>query len=108
MEKQGQERFEKYHFLLLRAFFEENLDISDPDILSRLAREAGADLKVFTADLRSGKGLQRVIAEHRLAVEQYAIHAVPTVIIGGQEKVVGAVPRQAYQEALEKTLARRG
>jgi predicted DsbA family dithiol-disulfide isomerase len=107
MEEQGEELMEEYHFLLLRAFFEENRDISDPDILLELAGTAGADLKAFGAAFQSGDARAKVFDDDRLAKETYRIDAVPTIVIAGKERLVGAVPRALYREAIQKILAQK-
>lgn len=107
MEEQGEELFEKYHFLLLEAFFHENRDISNIDVLTELARKAGADMEAFSTAFKGGQRLKKVWAEHCLATESYFINAVPAVIIGGRERLIGAVPREAYREKIEKILAQR-
>ena len=104
VEEQGKPIFEKYHHLLLKAFFDDNRDISDFAVLTALAVEAGADVPIFREAMKSGRARRMVFAEHQEAAEKYLIHAVPTVIIGGREQLVGAVPRQAYREVIEKVI----
>ncbi len=107
MEEQGEELFEQYHFLLLKSFFEENRDISDREILLELAGKTGADLKAFAAAFTSGSARGKVLAEHRLATERYWVNAVPSVVIEGENRLIGAVPRQAYRDAIQQLINRR-
>ncbi len=73
-------------------------------MLTSLAVEAGADVPLFREAMKSGRARRMVFAEHQEATEKYLIHAVPTVIVGGRERLVGAVPRQAYREAIAKVV----
>ena len=105
VEAQGEALFARYHFALLRALFEDHLDISDIGILLDLATEIGADRDRLSADLKAGQYRKVVWAEHHRAVRQFGIHSVPTVVLGEKELVVGAVPREVYRKAVDRFLA---
>lgn len=104
VEAQGGDLFIRYHFALLRALFEENLDISDPQVLLSLASSVGADCDRLSRELEVGCHRNVVWAEHDQAVKQFRIHSVPTVVFAGKRLVVGAVPREVYQRAIEDLL----
>jgi len=108
VEAQGEELFLRYHFALLKALFEDNLDISEPGILLDLATEIGADRDRVSEDLRAGYYRRVVWAEHNRAVRQFGIHSVPTVVLGEKELVVGAVSREVYRKAIDRLLAEEG
>lgn len=105
VEAQGEDLFIRYHFALLKALFEKNLDISDPQVLLDLAASVGADCDCLSEGLKAGSHRHLVWAEHDQAVKQFGIHSVPTVVFGGKRLVVGAVPREVYQSAIDDLLA---
>ena len=89
----------------MEALFEDNLDISDPQILLNLAASVGADRDRLSEELETGCHRHAVWAEHDQAVEQFRIDSVPTVVFGRRRLVVGAVPRGVYERAIDDLLA---
>lgn len=99
-ERQG--RFDAFHMACFKAMFTDSRDISDPEVLAAVAREAGLDAARFAADLADPELRRAVLADHREAVERYGVRAIPTVVIG--ERVIeGAVPEEVYARAIEET-----
>ncbi len=105
VEAQGEDLFLRYHFAILKALFEDNLDISDPQVLLDLAVSVGADRDRLSEELRGGTRQHVVWAEHDQAVKQFGIHSVPTVVFAGKRLVVGAVPREVYKSVIDNLLA---
>jgi predicted DsbA family dithiol-disulfide isomerase len=105
VEAQGEGFFLRYHFAILKALFEDNLDISDPQVLLDLAASVGADSDRLSEELQAGTHRRVVWAEHDQAVKQFGIHSVPTVVFAGKRLVVGAVPGEVYQSAIDDLLA---
>ena len=101
-----------YHDLILKAYFADNRDISDPGILTELAVEAGVDAEAF------GKAMQdRAEAMTKLAYEEYNsatsqnIASIPTVVFENQFQVPGAQPLSTYEDIvrqIEEQLASQG
>lgn len=97
-ERQGM--FDAFHVACFKAMFTDSRDISDPEVLSAVAREAGLDAARFAADLADVAQRRAVLADHREAVERYGVRAIPTVVIG--ERVIeGAVPEDVYARAID-------
>jgi len=72
-----------YNARIFSAFFQEDRDIGDLDVLTSLAGELGLDAKEFRAALESG----RFTAAHNGALQAAAergIHSVPSVWINDQ------------------------
>ena len=97
---QGAELFERFHFALFRAYFENNRDISDREVLLDVAKDSGLDVTLLASDMDTGRG--RLEIEHRrqelMARGNFA--GVPTVFFGNDYPIEGAVPIQAYERAV--------
>jgi predicted DsbA family dithiol-disulfide isomerase len=90
----------------MRAYFSENRDISDRDVQRALWQELGlpeAALAVADED----ETLDRVLREHREALEAGAT-GVPAVRLADNPAIiVGAHPLELYRRWVERTLASR-
>lgn len=103
-ELQGAEAFERMHFGLFRAFFEEGLNIGDREEVIDVARRAALDMERFLKDYEQGTQEHRILEEHRQAVSQFGVRAIPTVVIGEAPPIVGAVPLTEYERLLTRLL----
>ncbi len=94
-------RFEQMRVALFRAFFVENRDIGEVDVLVGIGASVGLEADDLCAALAEGRHTNEVIEQERLAA-RIGISAVPTIVIG-QVGVQGAQPydvlRQVYEEA---------
>ncbi|PVY42983.1 DsbA family oxidoreductase [Pontibacter virosus] len=81
---QEQGKGEAYTHRMFTAFFQEEQDISEVDVLTKLAGEVGLDETGFRQALDSGryKETHRQALQH--AYEEVGIQAVPTFIIGNK------------------------
>lgn len=104
----GAEAQEKLHAALLRAYFTDNRNISDWDVLADIAEETGLDRTDFTAFLETNREYLAswVIDEHNSAI-QNGIQAVPTVVIADVLPVPGAQDVDTYERLINKLIARR-
>jgi len=100
----GSHAFRDIHHRLLTAYFTDNRDITDRSTLAAIWAEAGLPASELSrAD--EPRLLERVLAEHKAAVE-LGISGVPTVYVAGQTAfVVGAQPYETYRRWVEKLLA---
>lgn len=73
-----------YSLRVLRAFFQENLDIGNAEILIDLAADAGLDLDDARQALASGIYSERHREALRHAREDMVITSVPTIVVGHQ------------------------
>jgi predicted DsbA family dithiol-disulfide isomerase len=99
----GRDAFERVHRALLRAYFEENRDISSPATLRALWLEAGLPegelARAADPDL-----LKRVGEEHNQAIE-LGVGGVPAVQMeGGDAAITGAHPAELYRRWIRKRL----
>ncbi len=95
-----------YHRAILPAYFTDNRDISDLDVLADIAAEIGVDRAGFVAALEEHiQAMTRaVIEDHNSAIEN-GVTAVPTVVIKNMMQVPGAQEVDAYQTWIERILA---
>lgn len=103
-ELQGDEAFERMHFALFRAFFEEGVNIGEPAEVIEVARRAGLEMALFLRDYEQGSQRDRVLEEHTRAVAKHDVRAIPTVIVGDTSPIVGAVPVQEYERRITHLL----
>lgn len=100
----GPDAFRKMHDRLLRAYFGENLDITDTDRLRALWDEVGLDPEAFETS-RDPALLEATIDEYNEALEIGAT-GVPAVRPDGSPAViVGAHPISLYRRWIERLLA---
>jgi predicted DsbA family dithiol-disulfide isomerase len=96
-------RADEYNRRVLRAFFQEDLDIGDIEVLTRLAAELDLDPVEFRdalRDRRYERAHQEALAEARAA----RIEAVPTVIVGSYQ-IAGTPGRKQLVDLVETALA---
>ncbi len=106
-ELQGGEAFLKYHEALLKLYFEDNEDISDPKVLVKLAKQVGLDVKRFKKDLESGSQRAAILADLAEA-QQKKIQGIPTAIFldkQGAIRIVGEVKLEQYKRVVDWLLA---
>ena len=101
------DKSEALHWRLLEAYFAENRTISDWDVLTDVAVEAGVDRDEFASISREQRqsASQLVIDEHNGAINQ-SITAVPTVVINQVLPVPGAQESATYISWIERLLER--
>jgi predicted DsbA family dithiol-disulfide isomerase len=97
------ELFPSFDLALFEAFFERTEDISDREVLGRIAASVGLDPSALGMCLAEGRYRPTVRQEHLEATNQ-GIRGIPTVLIQGQPPIVGAVPYSDLKRALERTL----
>jgi predicted DsbA family dithiol-disulfide isomerase len=84
----------------LKAFFQEEKDLGDPEVLARLGADVGLDCKAVLEALRNGSYRSRHREALRHAREDMEITSVPTIVIGKQV-FRGVAPQEELQRALE-------
>ncbi|MBU8785792.1 MULTISPECIES: DsbA family oxidoreductase [Bacillus] len=91
----------EYNDRVYSAFFQEEQNIGDIEVLAKLAKEAGLDEKAFKDALVSRKyrKIQQQAVRH--AYEEAGITAVPTFIIGS-ERISGAAAREVFERVIEE------
>jgi len=99
---QSPEAFDDLHFRLFRGFFEQGVNIAQPEEVLELARQAPLDFDRFVADFETGITRRTILDEYAEAVNTYMVYAIPTVVFNEEDSIVGAVPIEEYEKVLEK------
>lgn len=89
-----------YHRRVMSAFFREDLDIGDREILAGLAEEIGLDPAAYTEALDD----QEYAARHRQELAQSTrldITVVPTILVGGR-RIEGVASEGVIRRALDE------
>lgn len=101
---QQQSREEAYHRRMFTAFFHDDLDIGNKEVLGELAEQVGLDRVAYMRALHdpaTGTAHQAAMAESAML----RISVVPTVIIGGH-RIDGVPTAEAIRRALDDVGAR--
>jgi predicted DsbA family dithiol-disulfide isomerase len=99
--RQGADAFEALHLRLYAAFFAEGVNIGRPEeVVEVVRRVPEVDFARFLADYESGVGQAAVLRDYEGAVTEHGVQAIPTVILPGGRRLVGAVPVEVYRRAL--------
>ncbi len=86
---------------MFRAFFQEERDIGDLDVLTGLAAALGLDAAAYRAALAEGRYRAAHQARLREARETYRVSVVPTFIIG-ERRIEGVPGVGALVDALQR------
>ncbi len=89
---------------LLKAYFQDGLDPSDPAVLRDAAVAAGLDGEQATAVIARGDYADDVRSREQLYLDQ-GIHSVPSVIINGRYLVQGGQPADVFAQAMRQIAA---
>ena len=86
---------------LFAAFFKDNRDVGDRDVLASLAGNVGLDSDVVSELLASDKD-EKPVTDEIAFFQRIGVLGVPTFIYQGQFAIQGAQPVETHLEALEK------
>lgn len=103
--KRGDAAGHAMHERLLRAYFEENRDISREPVLAELWADCGLPASDF-AETRDSELVRETIDDHNAAVE-LGITGVPALRVAGSDAfVMGAQPLEVLRRWVQRLLAR--
>jgi len=86
---------------LLRAYFSDGENVSDREVLVRIATNAGLDAGEARRVLDSGEYADEVRAQER-RFQQAGIHSVPATIVNGTHLISGGQPPEVFERALRE------
>ncbi|MEW9623539.1 DsbA family oxidoreductase [Rhodanobacter geophilus] len=86
---------------LLRAYFSDGENVSDRDVLVRIAADTGLDAGEARRVLDSGEYADEVRAQER-RFQQAGIHSVPATIVNGMHLIPGGQPSEVFERALRE------
>ena len=112
LEELAPDNAKAYHDRILKAYFTDNRDISNADILTQLAVEVGVDADAFQQAMATrGDAMTELAYEEYKSASSQGITSIPTVVFEHEFQVPGAQPQSTYEEIVEKIeehLASRG
>jgi len=96
-----QGRFSEYNEALFRAFFERGEDISNVDVLSRLASDLGLDGNSLQQALDKDEYLESVLADEREA-RKLGISGVPAFVANRKAALSGVQSVENLKKLIER------
>ena len=94
-----QGKFEEAHSRLFRAYFQEGENIGEINTLLRLLGEIGLNMHQLRDALDNHVYASR-LQQGGVKSREYGVTAVPTFIVNGKERIVGAQPFEVFQRCL--------
>jgi predicted DsbA family dithiol-disulfide isomerase len=98
-------KFDEFHEAIYKAYFEEDKNIGDINVILETAEKIGLDKGILKAFLESNE-TEDIIKESSLEAMRKNITGVPTFIISN-EVIVGAQPFEVLKESIEDKLMER-
>ena len=98
----GRDTFYKLHEAVFNAFFVEDKNIGDRDILRTIAHQCGIDDRVIDAAWSDAQYAQRLL-QNFSAARRYEIQSVPSFVFG-ERVLTGVVSESVMRAAAEEAL----
>ncbi len=89
---------------LLKAYFTDGQNPSDPDVLLGATTAAGLDTEAARSVL-AGDGFAAEVRQAEAFYQQQGIHSVPAVIINDRHLISGGQPVEVFEQALRQIAA---
>ena len=89
---------------LLKAYFTDGQNPSDPDVLLGATTAAGLDIEAARSVL-AGDGFAAEVRQAEAFYQQQGIHSVPAVIINDRHLISGGQPVEVFEQALRQIAA---
>lgn len=95
---------EAYNNRMYEAYFMDELNIEDMDVLCHIAREVGLDGDEFRKALENGSYAQKQAQCNAYARNVLQVKAVPTIFIEGTKVEGGIYTKEGFEEIIEKAI----
>lgn len=90
---------------LLTAYFTDGQDVSDHEVLARVAASVGLDEAEARAVLADGRYAEEVRGDEQFFLRA-GIHSVPAIVINRQHLISGGQPPEVFEQALRQLAGR--
>ena len=100
-ELEGLERQHALKKALLKAYFTDGLDPSDPETLVRLAGDAGLDA-ARAREILAGDAYADAVRERERLYTDAGIHSVPAIVLNDRHLISGGQPVEVFERALRQ------
>ena len=94
-------KYELFHERMFYTYFTESKDIGNIEVITDSARMCGLDADELQQALKERRYAHR-LEESRREAEKINLTGVPTFIINGKYKIVGAQPLDVFKEVFSK------
>lgn len=94
-------KYDSFHENIFYAYFTEALDIGSLDVISNVTKKTGLDADDMLKAIKDGRYRSR-LDEAREEGKLIDLTGVPTFIINGKYKIVGAQPMKLFKEVISK------
>ena len=94
-------KYESFHETMFRHYFTEAHDIGSLDVIKSVAAESGLDASELANALKERRYKSR-LDEAKQEGLKINLTGVPTFIINGKHKIVGAQPVEVFTDLIEK------
>jgi len=92
---------EVVHTRLMEAYWSEEADIGDEDMLLSAAEEAGIDRSSAAEAIGTG-AYREAVKESTNEAHRLGINAIPAFVLDGRMLIVGAHPPETFEQAFEQ------
>lgn len=96
----------EYNQQVFIAFFQQEQNIGEIEVLTKIAGQVGLDEAEFRDALATGKYREVLQQEERHAYEEAQITAVPTFWIG-EEKIQGAANKEVFEQVIQQEMMKK-
>ncbi len=96
-----QGRFDAMHHELLKAYWDEGLDVSDMVVLREVATRAGVDIAGMEAAIEENR-FGDYLDDRRHEAEELRINGIPAHVIADKYLVMGAQPYDLFERVMAK------
>lgn len=96
-------KFAEFHNLVFQAYFLEGKDIGELQTILDIAGELGLDTLSLEKSLKEGV-YSPLLASSREMGKKYQVTGLPTFIINGNNKIVGAQQYEVFTRAIKEYL----
>ena len=97
-----------YADLVYRAYFEEELDIGEMDVLCQIARKAGMDAEEFRKALTAGAYTQRVSQAVDYSRNELQVSGIPSIYLNGERITIEKYTKEEMIQILQEGQAAAG
>ena len=94
-------KFHEFHEKIFRAYFTENRNIGDLDVVLEVAAAAGLETSALREALADGRYLPR-LEQATMEGQRYGVTGTPTFIVNNRYMIVGAQPLENFRNALKR------
>ena len=96
-----QRRYEPMHRELMKAYWDEGLDVSDMEVLREVAKRAGVDVAGMEAAIEENR-FGDYLDARRHEAEELGINGIPAHVIADRYLVMGAQPYDLFERVMAK------